>query len=70
MGSFPETYNDPFFFKSPYPFLLAGEAQPAKRKSDAVLHEDATTSSRKDDEDKITMVFLFIHFSAERFTPK
>ena len=67
LGSFLETYNDPI---TSYPFLLAGEAQPAKRKSDAVLHEDATTSSRKDDEDKITMVFLFIHFSAERFTPK
>ena len=47
MGSFPETYNDPFFFKSPYPFLLAGEAQPAKRKSDAVLHEHATTSWKR-----------------------
>ena len=41
MGNFPETYNDPM---TSYPFFLAGEAQPAKRKSDEVLHEDATTS--------------------------
>ena len=42
MGSLPETYKDPS--SSCHPFLLQGEAQPAKRKSDAVLHEDATMS--------------------------
>ena len=41
MGNFLETYNDPM---TSYPFFLAGEAQPAKRKSDEVLHEDATMS--------------------------